>query len=246
MGKWSRRLVVPLALGLSSLTLYGGASPERASASTPVVQTPVMGAATLNIQQLGAWYLARHGSNPNVPTVGNDIYALARIFLDEGGADGVRGDIAFVQSVIETGWFSFPSYGQIRNNFNNFAGLYAFNGRAIGTSCAVEGTPSRCFRTPWVGVQYQIQLLRGYADRSVATMTRLIKPPSDRIGAAPYWEQFGGQSGKAIWATAPYYGVAILKLYNDALAYNHINPSCIPYLNTGTGRTTGSGYWLFG
>ncbi len=98
-----------------------------------------------------------------------------------------------------------------------------------------------------MGVQYQIQLLRGYADPRIAAMSgRLIKPPSDRIGAAPYWEQFGGQSGKAIWATAPNYGVVVLKLYDDALAYNHINPACIPYMNVGTGRTTGSGYWLFG
>ncbi len=206
-----------------------------------------MGPATLSAQQLGNWYLARHGAAPNVPTVNNDIYQLARIFLDEGKADGVRGDIAFAQSMIETGWLTFPSYGQIPNNFNNFAGLFAFDGRPRGTTCAAESAPSRCFSTPWVGVQYQIQLLRGYADSSVLTMTnRLIKPPSYDIGAAPYWEQFGGQSGHAIWATAPNYGVAVVKLYDDALAYNNINPACIVYMNVGTGRTTGNGYWLFG
>ncbi len=130
MGIRSRHLIVPvaLALGLGSLSL--GGPPSTAGASTPVVQTPVMGPATLNAQQLGNWYLARHGAPPNVPTVRNDIYELARIFLDEGKADGVRGDIAFAQSMIETGWLSFPSYGQIRNNFNNFAGLFAFDGRA--------------------------------------------------------------------------------------------------------------------
>ena len=98
-----------------------------------------------------------------------------------------------------------------------------------------------------MGVQYQIQLLRGYADPTVATMSnRLVKPPSSLIGAAPYWELFGGQSGRAIWASVPNYGVAVLQLYDDALAYNNVNPACIAYMNVGTGRTTGSGYWLFG
>ncbi|HEY1739525.1 MAG TPA: glucosaminidase domain-containing protein [Acidimicrobiia bacterium] len=245
MGTRSRRLVVPLVLAVGALSLVG--PPSVAEATTPVVQTPVMGPATLNATQLGNWYLARHGANPNVPTVNNNIYTLARIFLDEGKADGVRGDIAFAQSMLETGWLAFPSYGQIRNNFNNFAGLFAFDGRANGTTCAAEGSPSRCFPTAWIGVQTQIQLLRGYADPSVASTTnRLIKPPSYDIGVAPDWEQFGGQSGRAIWASASGYGVDVVKLYDDALAYNSINPACIVYLNVGTGRTTGNGYWLFG
>ncbi len=213
---------------------------------TPSVQTPVMGPSSLSAAQLAAWYMARHGSPANLPNLSNNVTALAQIFLDEGKTDGVRGDIAFAQSMIETGWLSFPSAGQIRPEFNNFSGLYAFNGRATGTTCAKEGSPSRCFSSPNVGVRYQIQLLRGYADATTATMSRLIRPPSDRIGAAPYWELFGGQSGKAIWATAPNYGLAVLRIYADALAYNHMNPSCIAYLNTGTGRITGNGYWLFG
>ena len=80
----------------------------------------------------------------------------------------MRGDIAFVQSVIETGWFVFPDAGQIRPDFNNYAGINANNGRRKGTTCADEvlDAPalSRCFPTPQIGVRAQIQLLRGYAD----------------------------------------------------------------------------------
>src|SRR6266446_9569452 len=109
MGRALRRFAIPGAVSVVA-GLFIVPSP-RAVASTPVVQTPVMGPATLNASQLAAWYTARHGGPPNVPTVNNDINEIARIFLDEGKADGVRGDIAFAQSMIETAWLSFPSYG---------------------------------------------------------------------------------------------------------------------------------------
>src|SRR5438552_7412862 len=109
MGRTSSRVAVVVAIAFAALSLIP--APAPVAAATPVVQTPVMGPATLNATQLGNWYLARHGAAPNVPTVNNDVYLLARIFLDEGKADGVRGDIAFAQSMIETAWLSFPSYG---------------------------------------------------------------------------------------------------------------------------------------
>ena len=34
---------------------------------------------------------------------------MAQLFLDEGTAAGVRGDVAFAQSILETGWFNWPS-----------------------------------------------------------------------------------------------------------------------------------------
>ena len=218
---------------------------DGARADTPSVTTAVMGPSLLNATQLAAWYHSRHSSSPNLPNIANDITQLAQIYITEGNADGVRGDIAFVQSFIETGAFTFPSYGQIPPTFNNFAGIFAFNGRAKGTTCAAETVPSRCFASPQLGVRMQIQLLRGYADPAVKNMTRLIKPPADRIGIAPYWEQFGGQSGKAIWASASGYGVTILGYYNAALAMAGINAGCLPYFQ-GKYGTSGSGYWLFG
>ena len=36
------------------------------------------------------------------------VEALAQIYLDEGATAGVRGDIAFCQSILETGWFRWP------------------------------------------------------------------------------------------------------------------------------------------
>ncbi|MGH9032499.1 MAG: glucosaminidase domain-containing protein [Acidimicrobiia bacterium] len=61
---------------------------------------------------------------------------MAQLYIDEGNAVGVRGDIAFCQSILETGWFSWP-------------GSYA--GAEVGTADATnapyfelrDGTTSR-------------------------------------------------------------------------------------------------------
>ena len=50
---------------------------------------------------------------------------LAQDYIDEGTAAGVRGDIAFAQSILETGSFYFPDGGQLTPQDNNFAGMDA-------------------------------------------------------------------------------------------------------------------------
>jgi Mannosyl-glycoprotein endo-beta-N-acetylglucosaminidase len=188
-----------------------------------------MGHSILSADDLARWFNANRAGRdqPRLPAVNNDIHVLAQIFLDEGAREGVRGDIAFVQSVIETGWFVYSDSGQIRPEFNNYAGINANDGRRKGTTCAEEALDaplaSRCFPTPQIGVRVQIHLLRGYADPSSRNLPdRLRMPPSDRIGLAPWWEYFGGNSptGKLIWASAPDYGIRILQLYSTALTFN--------------------------
>jgi hypothetical protein len=239
--------VALLAMSAAPLSTAQASVARSAAASRPTTHTPVMGANLLNAAQLARWYNhERGGVPPNVPGVGNNIQALAQIFIDEGRTQGVRGDIAFVQSIIETGWFSFPANGQIRPWFNNFAGLFAFNNRPRGYHCSEETKPSRCFATPQLGVRTQIQLLRGYADSTTRNMNLLIHPPSDRIGVAPIWELFGGSSGQAIWATAPDYGIDIIKLYSEALVYSGARAACLPYWPGGSATQSGNGYWVAG
>ena len=48
---------------------------------------------------------------------------LAVYFIAEGAAEGVAGDVAFIQSIVETGWFRFG--GVIPPSASNFAGLGA-------------------------------------------------------------------------------------------------------------------------
>jgi hypothetical protein len=218
-------VLAAVVLLLSGIVTIGGSTPAGAATN----RTPVMGASIMNATQLANWFKAKRAGQaaPRIPALNNDVRALAQVFIDQGAREGVRGDIAFVQSVIETGWFVFPDAGQIRPSFNNFAGIYAFNGRPKGTTCAAETSPSRCFATPQLGVRVQMQLLRGYADALSAKLPdRLILPPADRIGLAPWWEWFGGNSpsGKLIWASAPDYGKTIVQLYSGALMYNRLPP----------------------
>ncbi len=242
-----RRISVAIALIVALVGALGPATAGPAVAATPTTRTPVMGPNLLRADQLASWYRSKRGDEkPQAPGVGNDIERLASLFIEEGRIEGVRGDIAFVQSVLETGWFSFPDYGQIRPWFNNFAGIRAYNGRAPGTTCAAETEPSRCFESARLGIRHQIHLLRGYADASTAGMSgRLLMPPADRIGAAPFWELFGGASGTVIWATDPGYGLKMVTLYSDALVHSGVRSECLPYSSANVRNPRGKGYWVF-
>ena len=76
------------------------------------------------------------------------------MFVDEGNRYLVRGDIAFAQSIVETGWFNFPDYGIVKPQNNNFAGIGACDSCGNGFQ----------FGSALSGVRAQIQLLRNYAD----------------------------------------------------------------------------------
>ena len=243
-------LTTALVVALSSVAaVLATTASQPAVAATVTTHTPVMGPNLLSAPQLARWYNSvRDGIKPKVPALGNDINALAQTFIDEGRRDGVRGDIAFVQSILETGWFSYAG-SQIPPDANNFAGINAFDGRKGLKTCAHgDASPSRCFPSPTIGVRTQIQLLRSYADATTRNMpNRLSSAPSDRIGAAPIWEYFGGTNcpcGKLIWASAKDYGITILKLYSEALVFNGVNAACVPYAPGNNSHSSGNGYWM--
>ena len=96
---------------------------------------------------------------------------MAQLYLDEGIAAGVRGDIAFAQAVLETGWFAYPGSppqgwvpapppgsttwpGYVLPRDHNYAGIGAFPGSTVYMRMP----------TPQLGVRAQIQHLRNFAD----------------------------------------------------------------------------------
>ena len=99
-----RSLFAALAVALLAVPAISDSSPVGAQTTT--TQTPVMGPSLLNAQQLVNWYNARGSGPPRLPMLGNDVRALAQLFIDEGAIEGVRGDSAFVQAVIETSGFN--------------------------------------------------------------------------------------------------------------------------------------------
>ena len=238
------------ALACTSLTgavVSSAVSPGVAGA-TVTTHTPVMGPNLLNASQLARWFHSMHSSPPNVPSLHNDVTLLAQTFIDQGRVEGVRGDLAFVQSIIETGWFSYTG-SQVPPDSNNFAGIHAYDGRVGLPNCRHgDAVPSRCFATAKLGAATQMQLLRSYADATTSHLAhRLISAPSDRVGAAPIWEYFGGHNcpcGKLIWASANNYGITIIKLYSSALIYNGVNAACVPYAPGNNSKNSGTGYWV--
>jgi hypothetical protein len=179
---------------------------------------PIMGPARLNAAQLAGWF---HSTGAGAHLAGTtSIEDLANMYILEGDAYNVAGDLAFAQAVLETG-----SFGHALDN--NFAGIGACD------SCTSE----IAFPTPLDGVRAQIQLLRSYADPG-SRAALLPDPPEPPLfgsppaaaaasydtfaykGSAPAWNVMG--NGK--WATDPDYSIKILDIYARMIAYASQHP----------------------
>jgi hypothetical protein len=213
----TRRAVMPAVIALAALAgACRAAGPKPPSiappAITPGTAIPIMGASRLTAAQLTAWFNRRQPRPSGVYSATIPVERLAAIFIEEGAAEGVTGDVAFVQSVVETGWFRFG--GPVSGWMNNFAG--------IGVT---DTHPSPAvFPDVRTGVRAQIQHLRAYADprASACTVPPLKHPCVDPRfnlvspkGTARRWNDLG--NGK--WATASTYAARILSLYSEALAF---------------------------
>jgi hypothetical protein len=168
--------------------------------------TTIMGVSALAPDEIAGWFRAAGG---RTTVAGVSIEELAAIYVEEGAAAGVRGDIAFAQSIVETG--AFNAIGP-----NNFAGLGACD------SC-LDMTH---FPTPRDGVRAQVQHLRNYADPN-SRASDLGHPPS------PYWYGTGDfdtffakgwcstweEMGAGNWATDPGYAPKVLAVYDRMLGY---------------------------
>jgi Mannosyl-glycoprotein endo-beta-N-acetylglucosaminidase len=167
---------------------------------------PVMGPSVLNAAEMAAW-LRSSGASPRLSD-GMAIEHIAQMFIDEGAAENVRGDVAFAQAYIETGGFS------AGGSENNFSGLGACD------SCSGQNQ----FPNAVEGIRAQMQLLKAYAGGGA-----LVNPPSPYwwegdplraylsfgdTGSAPTWRVMGG--GK--WATDPGYSAKVLGTYDKMIA----------------------------
>ena len=200
-----------LAVGVFA-TACSSRSPTAPTAASPQpVAAPVMGAARLTPGQLVAWFNARQPATGSyAATV--PVATLTTYFVEEGADEGVKGDVAFVQSVLETGWFRFT--GVVRASANNFAGIGA-----------TDTNPSPAiFPDARTGVRAQIQHLRAYADTTALTCTvpplahACVDPRFQLVipkGKAPTWNHMGNGN----WASASTYASSILRLYTDAIAF---------------------------
>jgi hypothetical protein len=182
---------------------------EDAKATGTALTSGSRGPAILGVSVVPATYMAEFVRLRGRPHPSVDVEALAGHYVAEGEAEGVTGDIAWVQSILETGWFNFGG-SMVRVSDHNYAGIGACDSCSSG-----HGYP-----TPASGVRAQIQLLRTYAQPGL-TSDQLASPPAGRAperstvrGCCSTWMELTG-----VWATASNYGVRILEIYNELLVF---------------------------
>jgi flagellum-specific peptidoglycan hydrolase FlgJ len=174
----------------------------------------LVGPTTLNAVQMASWWRSHY----SVANTTVSIDELAQMYVDEGTAENVRGDVAFAQAVLETGGFrSAPG--------NNFAGM------GWCDSCST----GRVFPTARDGVRAQIQHLRNYGDQ-LSRASQLSHPASVYWYApsslsqsvadqnfdtffAKGWALTWNQMGHGNWATDPNYSDKVMKLYASMVAF---------------------------
>ena len=177
--------------------------------STETEKTAIMGKAQATASQMAAFCLSKNAS-PQLPSC--TVEELARMFIEEGEAEGVRGDVAFAQSLHETGYFKFG--GIVLPSQNNYAGIGALNGNAAGQAAS--------FPDPRTGVRAQIQHLKAYASTE-ALVNECVDPRFSLVarGVAPYVEWLGAADnpqGRGWAVPGAGYGANIVKLLGQIMA----------------------------
>ncbi len=171
------------------------------------VNTPIMSRSIIGPSELASWFTATHRRSARITV---PMATLAQYFIEEGQAAQVRGDIAFAQSILETGAFYFPDGGQLTPVDNNFAGINACDSCATGSG----------FPSAQIGVRAQMQLLRVYADANLKNAQLNPPPVYAKLdthflrGRVTTWNGL-----THTWATADHYGDRILDIYVEMLAW---------------------------
>ena len=163
----------------------------------------IMGQAQASVEQMRA-YIKK--VNPKVP---ESVIKMIPYYIAEGAAEGVRGDIAFAQSCLETGNFTF-SGSAVTLDQNNFCGM----------GVTSNGMKGNSFKTPQLGIRAQIQHLKAYASDEKLNNT-CMDPHYTYVkrASAPYVEWLGIQENPsgAGWASGKGYGEKILNILNNIL-----------------------------
>jgi Mannosyl-glycoprotein endo-beta-N-acetylglucosaminidase len=126
---------------------------------------------------------------------------LARFFVEEGAVEGIRGDVAFAQAILETG--SFTNDDTV--NYNNYAGIGHCDSCPSGWN----------FATPQDGVRAQIQLLKSYVYEKPEYQNELVdRRLHGPAGCCQTWNELSG-----VWASGGGYGALIMGIYEDMLEW---------------------------
>lgn len=170
---------------------------------------PIMGQSSVTTNQMVKFFQENGASYPaDILSKGgaSDIETFCQMYYEEAIAEGVRPEVAFVQTMKETGWLQYG--GDARIEQYNFAGLGTTGGGVAGNSYPDVRT----------GIRAQIQHLKAYAtdqplnqDCVDERYTYVAK------GSAPYVEWLGqneNPNGYG-WATGLDYGYSIVSMIEN-------------------------------
>lgn len=195
--------------------------------------TRIMGNALAAAEQMRGYIKAKN------PDVAKSVLDMVPLYLSEGSAEGVRGDIAFAQSCLETGNFTF-SGSAVTLLQNNFCGM----------GVTARGMKGNSFDTPQLGIRAQVQHLKAYA--STEPLKNACIDSRFRYvtrGCAEYVEWLGQKEnpdGKG-WAVGAGYGEKIHAILEGILGMTVSTPFpyrvrvSIPGLDIWKGPGTGYG-----
>lgn len=171
-----------------------------------VTKTPIMGESSTTVKQMVAYFKQSKHTYPSLALGkggAGTLEQFCQIYLEEAAAEGVRAEVAFAQSMKETGWLQFKG-SIVKIEQFNFAGLGAEDGNPTG-KC-------ESFKDIRQGVRAQIQHLKAYASTDplnnacVDARFKYVKR-----GCAPYVEWLGQKENPNGygWATDATYGSSI-------------------------------------
>ncbi len=174
--------------------------------------SPILGPSRLTAKQMADFVVLEHYT----PRITVPIEVLAQIYLDEGARTGVRGDVAFAQSILETAGFANPGSAATDNNF---AGIGWCDSCKHGFD----------FPDAKTGVRAQLQLLRVYVDPSfpgAKYKDEILLPGTLRLGfrgrVQTWWDLWG------TWATGALYGQRVYDIYERMVAFSKFDPTPAP------------------
>lgn len=182
---------------------------EAVEASIVPGQYPIMGASSIRVEEMVDFFEENCGSYPQ-EILGDggapDIETFCEIYYEEASAEGVRPEVAFAQTMKETGWLQYGGDAQITQY--NFAGLGTTGG----------GVPGNSYPDVRTGVRAQIQHLKAYAT-SDALDGECVDDRYEYVtkGSAPYVEWLGQKENPEGygWATGENYGYDIVEMIHD-------------------------------
>jgi Mannosyl-glycoprotein endo-beta-N-acetylglucosaminidase len=242
---WRRAAVAIGAAAFGLTACFAPVGPPPVGAGT------IMGPSELTAAQIAAYVCHVGRCATWLPEISPQ--QMAQLYIDEGNLVGVRGDIAFSQAVLETGWFAFlgspaqnlvpaPAPGDstwpgfVLPRDHNYAGLGAFPGSTVFMRMP----------TPQDGVRAQLQHLRNYADAG-SRHDNLGAPFETRPGydantfdhflykgQAPRWVDLDGR-----WAVpGTTYGQTILSIDNNMRTFAGLAPIASSGLSASSLLTT--------